>query len=391
MTKAQLIKMMAKARLAMMKARLTKILRGCCVAVLLVALWGSVAAAPRPSPLAEYRQRVHAAVAPLEELAALCAKVAEGERYENWSKPGWDHDLPLTLPGTQARTLKEVRRLLPVREQVEWGGAVVEADNGWLHRAIEEYEREDASSSATNAGRAATIREIAERLRALEARLLESEGGAQARDKDAEKGRLTNILSHPDYNRKASEGGALQRIIEQIFQWIRDLIPSFGPITPGASPRVSRAAQIFILALCLAVIAFVVWKYWWRHARSIRAVSLREPRVVLGERLAPDQTAADLLADAERLARAGDLRGAIRKAYVALLCELGDRRVIRLAQHKTNRDYLQAIRASAPPRLYTEMLPLTFNFELHWYGSQAAEEGDWKDFHQRCRQVLKGL
>ena len=394
MTKARLIKMMTKVRLMLTRVRLAKVLRGCCVAALLLTLWGSVAAAPRPSPLAEYRQRVHAALSPLDELAALCAKVAEGERYENWSKPGWNHDLPLTLPGTQERTLREVRRLLPVKEQVEWGGAVVEADNGWLHRALEEYEREDASSSATNAGRAATLREISERLRALEARLVESEkgGGGVARDKDAEKGRLTNILSHPDYNRKASEGGALQRIIEQLFQWIRDLIPSFGPIAPGASPRVSRAAQIFVLALCLGVIAIIVWKYWWRRrALGIRAISLREPRVVLGERLAPDQTAADLLADAERLARTGDLRGAIRKAYVALLCELGDRRVIRLAQHKTNRDYLQAIRASAPPHLYTEMLPLTFNFELHWYGSQAAEEGDWKDFHQRCRQLLKGL
>ena len=90
-----------------------------------------------------------------------------------------------------------------------------------------------------------------------------------------------------------------------------------------------------------------------RRAGNVRAKPLREPRVVLGERLAPGQTAADLLDDAERLARSGDLRGAIRKAYVALLCELGDRQVIRIAQHKTNRDYLQSIRASAPPRLYT--------------------------------------
>jgi hypothetical protein len=163
------------------------------------------------------------------------------------------------------------------------------------------------------------------------------------------------------------------------------------PVQPGASPGVSRAAQIFVLALCLVVLAFVVRKYLARRARGVKATRPREPRVVLGEQLAPDQTAADLLSDAERLARTGDLRGAIRKAYVALLCELGDRRVIRLAQHKTNRDYLQAIRASAPPGLYTEMLPLTFNFELHWYGLQAAEENDWKDFHQRCRQVLKSI
>jgi hypothetical protein len=188
-----------------------------------------------------------------------------------------------------------------------------------------------------------------------------------------------------------AEGGALTRLIEQFFLWLRDLFPEMAPVRPGASPGVSRAAQVFVIALGVLAFAFVVWKFWRRRAHKVKTSRLREPRVVLGERLEADQTAADLLSDAERLARSGDLRGAIRKAYVALLCELGDRRVIRLAQHKTNRDYLQAIRAAAPPRLYTEMLPLTFNFELHWYGLQAAEESDWQDFHQRCRQVLKSI
>ncbi|HEX7955777.1 MAG TPA: DUF4129 domain-containing protein, partial [Pyrinomonadaceae bacterium] len=115
----------------------------------------------------------------------------------------------------------------------------------------------------------------------------------------------------------------------------------------------------------------------------------REARVVLGERLEADQTAADLLEEAERLARAGELRGAIRKAYVALLCELGDRGVVRLAQHKTNRDYLTAVRRAAAPGLYTEMLPLTFDFEVHWYGLRDASDSDWERFRERCRKVLK--
>ncbi len=110
---------------------------------------------------------------------------------------------------------------------------------------------------------------------------------------------------------------------------------------------------------------------------------------MLGERLEADQTAADLLDEAERLARAGELRGAIRKAYVALLCELGDRGVVRLAQHKTNRDYLDAVRRAARPRLYTEMLPLTSDFELHWYGLRAASDADWESFKTRCRKALK--
>jgi hypothetical protein len=127
-----------------------------------------------------------------------------------------------------------------------------------------------------------------------------------------------------------------------------------------------------------------------RRSRGPRTLKPRRgPRIILGERLEAEQTAADLLDDAEQLARAGDLRGAIRKAYVALLCELGDRGVVRLAQHKTNRDYLNAVRRAAPTRLYTEMLPLTFDFELHWYGLQDASDSDWQSFKTRCRQALR--
>ena len=57
--------------------------------------------------------------------------------------------------------------------------------------------------------------------------------------------------------------------------------------------------------------------------------------------------------EAETLARQGEIRAAIRKAYIALLVELGDRKIISLAQHKTNRDYLRAVINN--PSLYGNM------------------------------------
>ena len=114
----------------------------------------------------------------------------------------------------------------------------------------------------------------------------------------------------------------------------------------------------------------------------------REARIVLGERLEPDQTAADLLTQAEALARGGDLRAAIRKAYIALLCELGDRKIVSLAQHKTNRDYLNSIRDKT--NLYTSMRKLTLSFELHWYGFVPAAENDWNDFRNGYRNIVMG-
>ena len=85
--------------------------------------------------------------------------------------------------------------------------------------------------------------------------------------------------------------------------------------------------------------------------------------------------------------RQGELRAAIRKAYVALLVELGDRNLITLAQHKTNRDYLNSVK-SIPP-LHTTMRSLTDTFELHWYGFAEATENDWNNFRSRYHQALQ--
>jgi len=350
----------------------------------------AASAAAAPSTPAQYRARVRDGAAALEELAAFYEKLSkyEKEEPEVWAKEGFDPGVSLQLPKREQATFERVRALLPPEEKVVRAGGVLKVDNSWLYALLEEYRHASGKDK-----RALSLRSAAARLRALDARLaeLEAEGGAQAKqDKDAERGRLNAILRDPQFNRGAQGGNALQRLIRDILEWIVKHLPNAPGIEPGKSPRASQLAQVFVLALCLAAISFVAWRAWSRRARAPKSLKLkRGPRVVLGERLEADQTAADLLDDAERLARAGDLRGAIRKAYIALLCELGDRGVVRLAQHKTNRDYLDAVRRSATPRLYTEMMPLTFDFELHWYGLQDASEGDWDNFRSRCRRALK--
>ena len=346
--------------------------------------------APRAASLADYRGRVREAVAPLDELAAFNERLAkyEKEQPETWAAEGFDPDESLRLPGMERAALDRVRGLLPAKGRVGWTGGHLEVDNSWLHAALEEYR-----SGGQRAEQAQTLRAAAGRLRALEARLAELEGEeAEATDRDAERGRLNAILRDPEFNREARprQGGALRRLVEEFVEWLNSLLPKGAPITPGESPRVSLFAQVAVIALCLAVLAYVARRLWLRRGLEVKSLKLkRGPRVVLGERLEADKTAADLLEDAERLARSGDPRGAIRKAYVALLCELGDRGVIRLAQHRTNRDYLNAVRRAARPGLYDEMLPITSDFEVHWYGLRDASGPDWESFRARCRKVLK--
>lgn len=332
----------------------------------------------------QYRERVRGAAATLEASATFFEQKSLDRRPETLPRREYDSDGAHLLPTEQEAALENVRKLLPMKERVESAGGEVEVDNSWLHTALDE-----CAKLQENDKRAAALRSASQRLRALEARLAETEGSqAATQDKDAERGRLNTILRDPEFN-KPPKGNAIQRIIADIREWLIRHWPRFGG-GPAASPRLSLLAQIIIIALCVFVIAYVARRIWSGRARELKSLRLRRrPRVILGERLDPDATPADLLAAAERLARTGDLRGAIRKAYVALLCGLGDGGVIRLAQHKTNRDYLDAVRRSASEHLYTEMLPLTRGFEQHWYGLRDASAADWDEYNARCRQALR--
>jgi hypothetical protein len=292
------------------------------------------------------------------------------------------------LKQTETNALDEVRRSLPPRERVEWAGGAVEVDNAWLHKELDAYTAL-APDKADEKKR--IIARTVERLGALARQLDETAAAAtHARDKEAEKGRLQTILRRSEYNEQASRGGALARVWEWIANLLRKLIPETKPMQPGASRFFSVIARLLIYALALALLVFVVVRFgpnfWNRLASRRKRLRAREARVVLGETLAPDETAADLFAEAERLARSGDLRAAIRKAYVAVLCELGDRKIIRLARHKTNRDYLNGVRDRAD--IYGALRPLTLNFERHWYGFAHATDADWDEYRALCYQAI---
>jgi hypothetical protein len=343
------------------------------------------AAGANVSTRARYRARVRGAAEALEDLAAFCEKLSRNEKFEVWSRDKSALDIAREFQSRQKAALERARALLPPKERVESAGVVVEVDNSWLHSSLDDY-----AKLGDNDKRAASLRSTSQRLRALESRLAELEDGvpSEAQDKDAERGRLNSILRGAEFT-KPAKGNALQSLAQDVRDWFSRHMPSGGGGT-APSPRLSVLAQVIVITLCVVVLAYVARRVWSNRAREVKSLKLkRRPRVILGERLEADDTPADLLAAAEGLARAGDLRGAIRKAYVALLCGLGDGGVIRLAQHKTNRDYLDAVRRDAPQRLYAEMLPLTRGFEQHWYGLRDATAADWDDYNTRCRQALR--
>ncbi len=271
--------------------------------------------------------------------------------------------------------IEEIHEALPERETVELAGEVYNVDNSWVYKALEEVTKANTEDQPEK------IRQLIETLQALDERITERQQPGRAVDsKEQAKSKLQSILARPEYATGSRGPNALTRLLQRFFRWLQSLFPKRTPMSPGSATWFIRLAQVVVIGGALFVLIYVGRLLFGRLRRSKRlhTSKKREPRIVLGERLEPEQTATDLLAEAEALARNGDVRAAIRKAYIALLVELGDRKMISLAQYKTNRDYLNSIRTI--PQLHLRMRGLTDSFERHWYGFVDATPNDWQDF-----------
>jgi hypothetical protein len=288
-----------------------------------------------------------------------------------WDLSQSGHNFETALPGA----IESVRTKLPKHETVEFEGEVYNVDNSWLHTELDELAKTD--------NRDEKLAHIVWTLQAIETRVAEraNPGGNPAENKQWAKTRLESILARPEYATDTEGSNALIRLIRDFFEWLSKFLPKPRAGNASGVNWITRIAQIVVIGLAVAVLLYVLKTLYVRfsgRSRKPKVGKKREARIVLGERLEPEATATDLLSEAEALARQGDLRAAIRKAYIALLVELGDRKMISLAHHKTNRDYLNSLRSV--PQLHSRMRGLTESFERHWYGFASATPDDWQDF-----------
>ncbi len=287
--------------------------------------------------------------------------------------------------------LAEIRQSLPPGEKVEWENSSIETDNRWLTEKLNEFENEPKDSDK----REEILDEISERLDAIEKKVTETENQtASEQTKDEDKRKLAEILKREEYQKPDEQDKSL---FQRISEWFVELLSSLFPrpnIEPGSNAGFGKFVSILIfgifISLILGGIAYLIYRFLPFFARKYQTREKKEKtdRVILGERLSADQNASDLFSEAEKLAREGNLRDAIRKGYIALLCELSDRKIIGLSQHKTNRDYLRDVRGKA--ELYQNMNGLTLNFERHWYGFDSAEEQDWEEFKSGYQKTVNG-
>lgn len=352
-----------------MTVRLANVLRnflGTLAVIFMLLTFAGSASAIEP---AAYKANIDKARTHVAELLALTAETENGERNRAVEKASAD----------------ALRAALPESVTVEWNGLSIETSSRTIHARLAAFEA-DADSTK----RAIYLTEIDELLYALSMQL----GAAGTQDhftKDEYKRKLAEILAREEYQKPVEkEGSGIAGLIERFLNWIRSFFPESGPSAPMPFDfsSVAQVLQVLLFAIILGLLGFLIYKFGpllFPAARRGSRVK-KSHRTILGERIAADESASDLFGEAERLAREGEIRAAIRKGYIALLCDLSDKNVIALEQHKTNRDYLRDVRTRQP--LYGNMRGLTSSYERHWYGFQPTAAVDWEAFRESYKKAV---
>jgi hypothetical protein len=363
--------------------RKEKIVGTLIILILIFAVFAPVGAVSAfAGSLSEYRQKIQTV---REELDFLRGHDEETETAAE-------------IRAEEKAVLTEIRKVLPPTETVKLSptaaaGADFEIAHDWLLARLKAFEEEPQSAK-----RNAILNEVVERLAAIEYKLGELEKQEiAARSKDEDKQKLREILARPEYQKpEEQKENFLQKAWRDFWEWLGKVFPKAKPVEGGeaASARpLSLVLQLLLWGVALGLIAFLIYRFApFLRARFLTREKTKEKRrVILGETLTENQTSGDLFGEAEKLAGEGNQRAAIRKGYIALLCELSDRKIIGLAENKTNRDYLRDLRRrrQSSSALYRNMTALTDSFERVWYGFRDAKEQDWESFKEKYQETVR--
>lgn len=166
-------------------------------------------------------------------------------------------------------------------------------------------------------------------------------------------------------------GAAVLDFLRRIFEGL-----SFG----GAGARTLSAAQVAVLAGSLALLAVVALFI----IRSVRRSGTLEPADG-GWRPGQPETSSSLFQLAERCAREGDYRQAVRASFVGLLLHLHERGRLRYDRSLTNREHLSRIGRGTP--LAAALSPAVRVFDDVWYGSRQITPQEYAEYAELTAAV----
>ncbi len=183
---------------------------------------------------------------------------------------------------------------------------------------------------------------------------------------------IGDILAQPEYNRSFSTGEiskfwqAVLKALGRFLSWLTELL-STGDSVAGRLASIIFASLVVLAFLVL--LAFVI-------RRLIRTPSGRvEDDVEIDAYAIPSPR--PLMKQAERLAKAGDFRGAFRCAYLASIVYLDEIGAVRYERSRTNWEYLRELGERGHESIRGDLKPLTLDFDRKFYGREQCQEADY--------------
>ena len=280
-----------------------------------------------------------------------------------------------------------VKQLLPRTESVDFDREIVRVDNSWLHEEIENVVK---NVNGDIEQRRSMLVEIADRLSALRESVNASQS-QQSFDKNDRRAQIERILSRPEYRPEEQRESTLKKWLRKLLEALARFLSRFDRSPARESGSVNggtiNAFRILITCLVLGAVVYGLIMLLKRMRGGRKSDKEKKVREVLGEEIPEEISAADLLAKARELARQGDYRTAIRRAYIAALFELEQRGKLRLHRSKTNRDYLDAMRLER--EIFPSFSVMTGTFENVWYGQRRVDEDEFNGFISRYQETVK--
>ncbi|MBL8204853.1 MAG: DUF4129 domain-containing protein [Blastocatellia bacterium] len=311
----------------------------------------------------------------VEEAAKLAADVVENDYSRD----------------EEQELLRRLTDLIPSTEDVvrdAQGKDLTHIDNAWLQQAIEKLDNEDDDARYSH------LSEITDRLSALSRTLRSTLEKQVAPEAIATRERLQQILARNEYQPEEEKDSAIQAWLKKIRQKMNELLAKLFFGNSSKSAPSAGSLQAIRWLIILALVASLVWATILLVRRfQLRQIQLKDDRgdeavlEILGEQFGADVSADDLLKTAAEMARKGEYRLAIRRAYLALLYELEQRGKLRLHRAKTNQDYLGELKNE--PYIYPPVTTLTGHYERVWYGDGTATLEDYSGFIEKYREVAR--
>jgi hypothetical protein len=186
-------------------------------------------------------------------------------------------------------------------------------------------------------------------------------------------------------------GRWIGRIFKKIADWF-DRKESSGSKGDWLSLLGSVRVLFYVLLGVAAIFLIVIVS---RYRRRPRVETAQAEPIAPRPDLREENVTADQLPEegwlqlARELMQSGELRLALRASYLASLAHLGHREFIRLAKHKSNRDYDTELRrrARTQPDLLAAFGRNLSSFERVWYGEHAVTTATLGDFTEQLEKI----